>query len=428
MFACGTTLIRNSGAANLGRGTGTAGCLLRPKNGDNTQYLLTAGHVLAPDAYTAATGDPVVAADGTVIGMLDRFLSPSVDGVDAALVKLSVAFSPCLGQLGTPGGWGEVFWPGMELRGFGGVSGQAVTTQFVASGQTVTIPYPRPDGVDQAVSLTGMVTCNSAFQGGDSGTAILNSFGSVVGILIGTETGGRDVICPLDLIIEAFRGRGLELEPVVDRTQTGAPAVPPVDDTATAPSPPRRAFPAPAAPADPAMLPPWAGGLFGAPPDPGGADAADILAWTLWGEANVDFQRAVGDDRMPVRDKAFRAVAEVILNRVHRPGWWGRSVIGVCKFSAPVHQAPDVFQFTCWDPARGGQNQALLAGNDQATRTKEGFPTALWVARNVISGWTGNLTIGATHYYASDIPAPGWADGRTPCVTIGKHRFFNNIP
>lgn len=130
------------------------------------------------------------------------------------------------------------------------------------------------------------------------------------------------------------------------------------------------------------------------------AFALDVMARTLWGEA-----RGEGEDGM-------RGVACVILNRAARPGWWGRSVAEVCL---------KPHQFSCWleqDPNRA----ALL----QVTEEDVSFALALRIARAALAGRLADYSFGATHYHAIDI-APAWARGRTPCVVIGNHAFYNDI-
>src|SRR3546814_9887201 len=59
-----------------------------------------------------------------------------------------------------------------------------------------------------------------------------------------------------------------------------------------------------------------------------GNDPVDLLARTIWGEARGE----------PVR--GMEAVAAVVMNRVARPGWWGRTVASVCT---------KAYQFACWN-------------------------------------------------------------------------------
>ncbi len=124
---------------------------------------------------------------------------------------------------------------------------------------------------------------------------------------------------------------------------------------------------------------------------------ADVLARTIWGEA-----RGEGSAGM-------MAVANVVMNRVKRGGWWGSSVIEVC-------QKP--FQFSCWnkdDPNR----RAVMAidGGDIH------FATALRIARRAVHGVLPDMTEGADHYHAAGV-YPEWSRGERPVAVIGSHIFY----
>lgn len=128
--------------------------------------------------------------------------------------------------------------------------------------------------------------------------------------------------------------------------------------------------------------------------------ALDTLARTLWGEAR-------GEGRA-----GMQAVANVIANRAARPGWWGRSISEVCLRP---------WQFSCWLP--NDPNREKLR---RVTEKDAAFGQAMEIAAKALAGGLGDLTCGATHYHAVDI-APAWAKGRTPCVIIGRHAFYNDI-
>lgn len=126
----------------------------------------------------------------------------------------------------------------------------------------------------------------------------------------------------------------------------------------------------------------------------------DTLARTLWGEAR-------GEGRA-----GMHAVANVIRNRAARPGWWGRSIAEVCLRPR---------QFSCWLPDDPNRAKLLRVAEDDAA-----FVLARDIAAQALAGGLSDLTCGATHYHAIEI-APGWAKGRTPCVVIGRHAFYNDI-
>lgn len=124
-------------------------------------------------------------------------------------------------------------------------------------------------------------------------------------------------------------------------------------------------------------------------------------ARTIYGEA-----RGEGDDGM-------KAVAHVILNRV-TDGRWGPSLGSVCL-------AP--YQFSCWnlnDPTRHAM-LSMFSGDIVLAAAEAAFGDA-----NAEQQGGTDPTNGATHYRRIGTPA-AWADGHTPCATIGHHEFFKAI-
>ena len=127
----------------------------------------------------------------------------------------------------------------------------------------------------------------------------------------------------------------------------------------------------------------------------------DILARTLCGEA-----RGEGDQGMA-------AVANVVLNRVAKGGWWGTTVKEVCL---------KPYQFSCWllaDP-----NRAVILNLDS---TFSIYRDALTIAQQACAGKLPDITNGATSYYAKGTPEPKWAFGKDTCAVIGHHLFFSDI-
>lgn len=115
----------------------------------------------------------------------------------------------------------------------------------------------------------------------------------------------------------------------------------------------------------------------------------------------------------PTIEQSFvRQFEHVVLNRAAQPCWWGRSVAEVCL---------KPWQFSCWldsDP-----NRAKLLAVDGRDRA---YATALSVATDALAGLLPDYTFGATHYHVLEV-APAWARGRTPCIVIGRHAFYNDI-
>lgn len=108
-------------------------------------------------------------------------------------------------------------------------------------------------------------------------------------------------------------------------------------------------------------------------------EAQLVLAQTLYGEA-----RGEGAGGM-------EAVAAVIMNRAEIGGWWGDSVISVCK-------AP--WQFSTWNA--GDPNRPII----EAKRPGEGdavFDQAWEIASRAIAGELSDPTGGATHYHTTRV-------------------------
>lgn len=132
-------------------------------------------------------------------------------------------------------------------------------------------------------------------------------------------------------------------------------------------------------------------------------EARLVLAQTIYGEA-----RGEGASGMS-------AVANVVMNRAAIGGWWGDSVIAVCK-------AP--WQFSTWnenDPNRSVIEAMRPGGNDV-------FNTAYAIAGLAINGSLRDETGGATHYYApGSISKPKWADSGYQTASIGGHDFYSGV-
>lgn len=131
----------------------------------------------------------------------------------------------------------------------------------------------------------------------------------------------------------------------------------------------------------------------------------DVLARTLWGEA-----RNQGSGGM-------RAVAHVVINRVRQPGWWGKTVAGVCRKAR---------QFSCWN--KGDPNRAKL---ERVTMRDPHFRLCLRAAAEALAGLSKDPTGGATHFMTKARHREGWPKSwgkpKKPCAAIGDHLFFKGI-
>lgn len=105
------------------------------------------------------------------------------------------------------------------------------------------------------------------------------------------------------------------------------------------------------------------------------------------------------------------AVAFVLVNRM-KDGRWGSNL-------ASVVLAPE--QFSCWNTK--DPNRRRIADMKNVDTALQAAGVALGRA---LSGYP-DPTMGATHYYSVDIPAPDWAATGQFLVQIGKHRFYNKV-
>lgn len=131
-------------------------------------------------------------------------------------------------------------------------------------------------------------------------------------------------------------------------------------------------------------------------------DTQLVLARTIYGEA-----RGEGSQGMA-------AVANVVMNRVARPGWWGSTVKGVCL---------KPWQFSCWNA--NDPNRALILSKVPGAGDRV-FDEAWRIAGLAIAGKLPDVTGGATHYHTRAV-RPAWSDPRKQTAAIGAHVFFAGI-
>ena len=127
----------------------------------------------------------------------------------------------------------------------------------------------------------------------------------------------------------------------------------------------------------------------------------DIVARTIWGEA-----RGEGVTGM-------QAVANVIMNRVDRGGWYGLTPGEVCKKPR---------QFSCWNVGDPNYKPML-----SVTDSDKEFRQALELSEKAVSGQLPDITGGATEYHAKSIK-PSWNWQKlTQTTTIGDHIFYKTV-
>ena len=126
----------------------------------------------------------------------------------------------------------------------------------------------------------------------------------------------------------------------------------------------------------------------------------EILAKTLWGEAR-------GEGRV-----GMHAVANVILNRARKPGWWGTNIREVCLKRR---------QFSCWNPDDPNRKKMLAVTDEDPS-----YRVAVELADMAIQGVLEDITRGADHYHTKTIK-PYWAKAEKPIAEWGNHLFYGEV-
>ena len=126
----------------------------------------------------------------------------------------------------------------------------------------------------------------------------------------------------------------------------------------------------------------------------------ETMARTVYGEA-----RGEGQD-------GKEAVANVILNRVRKQSYFGKTVEEVCRKPK---------QFSCWND--GDPNRAKIEAVDFRDADFRDCVTACLDAIGLDPVLGLRLVC---HYHAKGV-TPYWAEGKAPFVTIGNHVFYTNI-
>lgn len=129
----------------------------------------------------------------------------------------------------------------------------------------------------------------------------------------------------------------------------------------------------------------------------------EILARTAIGEAR-------GDGEI-----AMQAVMWSIVNRYTSKKWFsGSTVAGTALMKE---------QYDCW--LQDDPNYKLIINISEDIGL---FRNALQWAAAVLAGMIPDPTLGATHYYADSIAAPGWAAAPAEMtVKIGRQLFFKSV-
>ena len=370
---------------------GTATCLVQDRLAPARNYLLTCGHVAAPDAQCAVNQALDIDDQGhTRVGRLvDWQPSIGVDvlrtNLDAALVEVAPGDATALRNLAgfLPSGLGVAPTANMaiSLRRRGApLPGQLM----VYWSGFVDLPGLTPGYPDYFLADAIGYRASQPTQAGDSGAALWDSADRLMGMHIGalpddTQDQANAVYGPIAPVLAWY-----SVQPWLRGDGAGASAA------------------APHAPAAAPVGGPVAVPHFG----PTGATAADelaVLAATLWGEA-----RNQGDEGM-------RAVACVIQNRKNAGYRKKTTFAAVCL---------DPKQFSCWNA--GDPNLPRM--KQVANQPDAAYQTALAIATELVQRGLQDITDRSRHYYAASLRPPAyWARGKSPRKVIGDHLFFNDI-
>jgi spore germination cell wall hydrolase CwlJ-like protein len=104
------------------------------------------------------------------------------------------------------------------------------------------------------------------------------------------------------------------------------------------------------------------------------------------------------------------AVAHSIMNRVHRPSWWGKTLLEVLfkKWQYSSVTDPKDPQLVKWP-----------------TQYDEAWLECLEASKGVLLNHLENPAPGADSYYDISIDPPKWADPAKFVVQIDRIRFYN---
>ncbi|MCW6036369.1 cell wall hydrolase [Spirulina subsalsa FACHB-351] len=131
---------------------------------------------------------------------------------------------------------------------------------------------------------------------------------------------------------------------------------------------------------------------------PSTRDDLDIMARTIFGEARGESELGqIG-------------VGWVIMNRVGKKTWYGRTVGEVCL---------KPWQFSCWNS--NDVNHSIIKSVEESNPV---FKQCRESAEKVLTASVPDPTGGATHYHANSIARPTWAKSATFTVQIGNHLFY----
>lgn len=348
---------------------GTLGCLVHRAGDMSQQFILTAGHVVAPPNIGRKykfVQSPVIAASGSktanaiaAVNQQTVFKERFLNRYDAAIARvIDDNAAPNIRNVGRLAPGPAVARVEMPVSLCGAICDQQRGV-VVDTDLAVKVGYRGEGGSFVTYGFTNQLLCRMFTAEGDSGAILMDDELHPIGINI-AGTGAYSVVSPIGPLLKDW---GLAV--------TTANALP--SSTEATPN-----------------TQPWT-----VQPDA----ARDVLARTLWGEA--EGEGSAGQ----------RAVAAVIVNRTKRPTRFATTVEGVCRQKN---------QFSCWNA--GARRERMLAVDE----TQASFRSCVAIADETLEGRLQDPTNGAEFYHEKST-IPSWAVGHTPCVVIGRHWFYNDV-
>jgi hypothetical protein len=196
-------------------GIGTAGCILRGRS-DGKLYLLSAAHVMAWNVdRPPSPQDPISIFDtdgnrrqiATLVDWAPRLDEAEPHRMDAAIAILSDQSDPAIDLIGRPKKKSSFFSPGDRVTMTGAHSG-TTWSQISEDAVSLATTYHRGDQAEFSMTLMPLVKCNAAAsapftRGGDSGAAVYNDRGALIGLVVGGDA-SYSLFCCIDYIFERF--------------------------------------------------------------------------------------------------------------------------------------------------------------------------------------------------------------------------------
>lgn len=185
-----------SGLGHLQVTVGTFGCLVRKKGTQEPLYVLSNSHVLANQGVAQAK-DPIIQAGVTDGGaMPDDLLCELAEWVpfqftaddypnkvDAAIARVlkKGEVTSSVRLIGVPKGVSTVVRRGMQVRKSGRTTDMTIG-EIKDVDYRLQLFYKKPGGGSGRVGLSDQVLCTRYTEGGDSGSAVFNNDGKIIGL------------------------------------------------------------------------------------------------------------------------------------------------------------------------------------------------------------------------------------------------------